>query len=82
MLGLHVKLPRTGHVLLVSDAIYTAENYGPPERYPGVVHDTVGWQRTVTRIRRLAAELGAQVWFGHDAKQFATLTKATEGHYD
>jgi N-acyl homoserine lactone hydrolase len=81
MLGLHVHLPQTGHVLLVSDAVYTAENYGPPERYPGVVYDTVGWKRTATRIRRLAEELGAQVWFGHDAKQFGTLIKATQGCY-
>jgi glyoxylase-like metal-dependent hydrolase (beta-lactamase superfamily II) len=81
MLGLHVTLPETGHVLLVSDAVYTSDNYGPPERYPGVVYDTIGWQRTVTRIRRLAADLGAQVWFGHDAKQFATLIKAPAGVY-
>jgi glyoxylase-like metal-dependent hydrolase (beta-lactamase superfamily II) len=81
MLGLHVQLPETGHVLLVSDAIYTAENFGPPERYPGVVYDTIGWQRTVARIRRMASELDAQVWFGHDAAQFATLVKAPGGCY-
>lgn len=81
MLGLHVHLPRTGHVLLVSDALYTAENYGPPERAPGVVYDTIGWQKTTARIRRLATELGAQVWFGHDAQQFETLVKSHQGCY-
>jgi N-acyl homoserine lactone hydrolase len=81
MLGLHVHLPQTGHLLLVSDAIYTAENYGPPERVPGVVYDTIGWQKTTARIRRLATELGAQVWFGHDAQQFATLVKSHQGCY-
>lgn len=81
MLGLHVDLPEAGHVLLVSDAIYTADNFGPPARYPGVVFDTVGWARTTARIRRMAEELGAQVWFGHDAQQFTTLIKSTEGCY-
>lgn len=82
MLALHVHLPITGHVLLVSDAIYTSENYGPPERSPGVLYDSVGWARTTARIRRMATELNAQVWFGHDAAQFEHLIKSQDGFYE
>ncbi len=35
--------------------------------------------RTVRRIQALAADTGAAVWFGHDAEQFATVRKATQG---
>jgi hypothetical protein len=35
MLGLHVQLPSTGGIILASDAIYCAANYGPPVRPQG-----------------------------------------------
>jgi len=33
------------------------------------------------RIRGLRAR-GAQIWYGHDPRQFATLRKSTEGAYE
>jgi glyoxylase-like metal-dependent hydrolase (beta-lactamase superfamily II) len=81
MLGLHVRLRKTGGVILASDAIYSAVNFGPPERLPGVVYDTLGWKRTLRRFKWLAQQTDSQVWFGHDANQFAGLTKSTEGFY-
>ncbi|MBX6323840.1 MAG: N-acyl homoserine lactonase family protein [Rhodospirillaceae bacterium] len=82
MLGLQVALRSQPGVLLVSDACYTAENYGPPTRLPGFLHDSLGFMRTLERIRVLARESGASVWFGHDAAQFETLRKSTEGFYE
>jgi glyoxylase-like metal-dependent hydrolase (beta-lactamase superfamily II) len=73
MLGLKVDLPKTGPVLIVSDAIYCRENYGPPVRPSGIMHDRIGYLRTIERIRRIADRCGAQVWFGHDPEQFSTL---------
>lgn len=81
MLGLQVSLRSEPGVFLVSDACYTAENYGPPAKLPGISYDTLGITRTVQRIRALASDTGYAVWFGHDANQFATIRKATEGHY-
>ncbi|GMA62736.1 hypothetical protein GCM10025859_31760 [Alicyclobacillus fastidiosus] len=34
MLGLQVSLPEYGNIILASDAIYTAESYGPPVKPP------------------------------------------------
>lgn len=82
MLGLHVRLRAQSEVLLVSDACYTSENFGPPYRSSGINHDSVGSERTVRRIRSLAEARKAEVWFGHDAAQFETLRKATEGWYE
>ena len=39
MLGLHIRLPETGGIILTSDAIYYATNYGPPVRPQGVIYD-------------------------------------------
>jgi len=84
MLGLMVTLRSQPGVILCSDACYTAENYGPKARQPGISYDSLGIMRTVRRIQALAADTGAAVWFGHDADQFATVRKATqgEGYYE
>lgn len=80
MLGLAVDLPRTGPVLLVSDAIYGRENYGPPVKPSGFMYDRIGYLRTIERIRRLAGRSGAKVWFGHDPQQFAELRRGADGY--
>jgi N-acyl homoserine lactone hydrolase len=82
MLALQVSLRSQTGVFLVSDACYTAENYGPPARQPGISYDTLGITRTVQRIRAMAADTGYDVWFGHDAAQFSTFRKSTEGYYE
>jgi len=82
MLGLHVRLPKSGDILLVSDAVYCAENFAPHFRPPGSLQDAAGWEHTARHIAALAERLRAQVWFGHDATQFATLRHARDGYYD
>ncbi|GEN82860.1 N-acyl homoserine lactonase AiiB [Sporosarcina luteola] len=82
MLGLHINMPDTGGIILASDAIYTAESYGPPIKPPGIIYDSVGYNATVERIRRLATETNSDVWFGHDPVQFKSFRKSTEGYYE
>ncbi|MCP8969861.1 AhlS family quorum-quenching N-acyl homoserine lactonase [Ectobacillus ponti] len=82
MLGLHVQMPETGGIILASDAIYTAESFGPPVKPPGIIYDSLGYNSTVEKIRRIAKETNSQVWFGHDAAQFQTFRKSTDGHYE
>ncbi|CAN5200922.1 N-acyl homoserine lactonase AiiB [soil metagenome] len=81
MIGLEVSLRSEPGVILVSDACYTAENYGPAKQ-PGISYDSLGIARTVRRIKALAGDTGFTVWFGHDAPQFATVRKSTEGYYE
>lgn len=78
LLGLLVELPESGPVLIATDAIYSAVNFGPPTRPAGVIYDRIGYLRTIERIRRLARSTGAQIWFGHDPAQFQTLRKGVE----
>jgi len=82
MLGLQVSLRSEPGVILVSDACYTADNYGPPAKQPRISYDSVGISRTVQRIKALASDSGYTIWYGHDANQFASVRKATEGHYE
>ena len=79
MLGLQVSLRSQPGVILASDACYTAENYGPKAKQPGISYDSLGIMRTVRRIQALAGDTGAAVWFGHDIEQFASVRKATSG---
>ncbi|MDR7314653.1 N-acyl homoserine lactonase family protein [Brevibacillus nitrificans] len=82
MLGLHVELPGTGGIILASDAVYSAENYGPPIKIPGIIYDSVGFTSTVERIKAYAERTNSQVWFGHDNDQFKKFIKSTEGFYE
>lgn len=81
VLALKVDLEKTGTVIITSDAVYCSENY-EQEREPGVIYDTVGWRRSLKYIKKVAKDSNAQVWFGHDRKQFDTLVKAQGGYYE
>lgn len=82
MLGLHVQLPEKGNIILASDAIYCSENFGPPVKPPGIIYDSLGYVKTVERIRRIAQETQSEIWFGHDSEQFKSFRKSTEGYYE
>lgn len=82
MLGLLVELPKSGNFLLVSDALYTGDNLGPPVKLPGLVYDTLGYAATAKYIAKYASEHNAKIIFGHDKMQFSTLIKSTEGFYE
>ena len=68
-------------MILTSDAGYCSDNYNEM-RVPGVVLDSVGWAKSCRRIKKLARESRAQVWFGHDMAQFRTLKTAPQFYYD
>jgi glyoxylase-like metal-dependent hydrolase (beta-lactamase superfamily II) len=82
MMGLRVDLPNTGTIILPSDTVNTAENFGPPILYPGLAYDTRGYYKTVCRIAELAKQTNAQVWFSHDAAHYKSLITSDKGYYD
>lgn len=82
MLALRADLERSGSFLLVSDALYSSENFGPPVRMPGIVYDTVGYARTAKVIEKYAREHNCRLLFGHDPEQFAALKKSPDAYYD
>ena len=81
-LGLFLELPKSGNKLLISDVIYSSENIGPPVREPGRCMDMAAWRKHVEEVPKLAKELNAEIWFGHDLAQFEKLIKSTEGCYE
>ncbi|MDN7227515.1 N-acyl homoserine lactonase family protein [Planococcus liqunii] len=82
LLGLHIDLPGEGGVILASDAVYSAENYGPPVKIPGIIYDSLGYLSAVEKIKKYAERTNSQVWYGHDSKQFRSFIKSTEGFYE
>ncbi|WP_239709469.1 MULTISPECIES: N-acyl homoserine lactonase family protein [unclassified Mammaliicoccus] len=82
MIGLEVETQELGTLILASDAIYTAESMGDNLKPPGILYDSIGWARSVEKIKRLAKEKDAQIWFGHDGNQFEGFRKSTDGYYE
>ena len=82
MLGLEVALADSGYIILASDAAYSAINYGPPAMPSKFMQFPELTMRTLENIRKRAVKKSAQVWFGHDEAQFASLRQSTEGWYE
>jgi N-acyl homoserine lactone hydrolase len=82
MLGLLVELPKTGNIILTSDAVYCADNIGPPIRLPGIVRDPEGYKKILFQLHKISREYNAKMWYGHDMQQFNQLIKSDEGYYD
>lgn len=82
MIGLEVETQELGTLILASDAIYTAESMGDILKPPGILYDSIGWAKSVEKIKRLAKEKDAQIWFGHDGNQFEGFRKSTDGYYE
>lgn len=84
LLALLLELPGHGQLLLASDVCYARPNLGPPATLPGTtsVFDSLGMLQSARRLSRLADELAADIWFGHDPDQYATLRKAPDGFYE
>jgi glyoxylase-like metal-dependent hydrolase (beta-lactamase superfamily II) len=79
--GLYVELPKSGNFLFTADALYRSENLGPPVRIPGLIFDSLSYVKSAELIAKYAAEHKAQIIFGHDKRQFATL-KTSPAFYD
>ena len=72
ILGLVAHL-ESGVYIFPSDAVYTTRNYGPPEATPGIIYDTLGFRRSIAKLRRLEKKYNASLIFPHDGDQFKTL---------
>lgn len=82
MVAMRVDLERSGRFLLVQDAIYFEENIKPEIQAPGICYDSLGYKRTAKFLLEYARKYGCTIWYGHDIRQYGTLTKSHEGFYD
>lgn len=75
-------LPDEGTKIFTSDAVYMRDSWGPPAVGAAIVWNNLAWLDSVEKLRRIAEEKEAQVFFGHDADQAAhEIRWAPEGHY-
>ncbi|NDL59335.1 N-acyl homoserine lactonase family protein [Phytoactinopolyspora mesophila] len=80
-MSLRVDCPDSGTKIFTSDAVYLAESWGPPAVGAAIVWDNLKWLESVEKLRRIVEETNAEVIFGHDPDQAATLPFAPAGHY-
>lgn len=74
--SLLVRLPASGPMLFTFDAVYTAALWQADELGRGAEPEQA--RASMDRLRRVAAETGAQVVFGHDPEQWASLRHAPD----
>jgi len=78
-LGLMVRLNNTGTIICTSDAAYCKQNFGPPARMSGVLHDSISYMKSIEKIRKLQNIHNATIIFGHDQQQYENdLRKSPE----
>ena len=82
VLGLVLHFKNSGTIILPSDALYMAENFGPPPREPGIFDDSVAWRASVRKIAILKKKYKATILYPHDWKQFTTEMKLAPDYYD
>ncbi len=70
ILGLVVHLKNSGTIICPSDGIPTRMNYGPPPRMPGEIYDSLGFERTIKKVRNLQRMYNAQIFYSHDNEQY------------
>lgn len=63
-------------LLFPSDAVYTADNYGPPPVSPRSPYHREQLLQSICRVRELADALDAQVIFSHDDRLWQRLPHA------
>jgi N-acyl homoserine lactone hydrolase len=78
ILGLVVHLENEGTLIFPSDALYTKENYGPPTKMSGIVHDSVAFRDSIEKIRAVQKRYNARIMFSHDLLLFKTLKVAPQ----
>lgn len=79
MLVLEVELADTGTVILASDAAFNEVYYRQQRSAPKLSVDAVGYLNGIQTIEYLARKKHAQVWLGHDMRQFSELQKINAG---
>lgn len=77
-MGLVVRTEHTGTALFPSDAIYNAENFGPPAVLPGMCARPDEYESSIEKCRSIALKEHGTIFFSHDVHAFATWKKSPE----
>lgn len=66
----------TGTWIFPSDSVYTRRNYGPPIIRPGILYDSLGFDKSIQKLYRLEKKYNARFIFPHDPVSLAELKLA------
>lgn len=58
-----------GNYLFPNDACGSRLNYGPPAKLPGIIYDSLGFDRCIKKLRALEKRYDAKMIFSHDLKE-------------
>ncbi|MDO4271305.1 MAG: MBL fold metallo-hydrolase [Eubacteriales bacterium] len=61
----------SGNYLFPNDACSSRLNYGPPAKPTAIMYDSLGFDKSVRRLRRLEREYNAKLIFSHDLEEDA-----------
>jgi N-acyl homoserine lactone hydrolase len=76
ILGIVLQLANHGTVILPSDALYMAKNFGPPPQVPGIIYDTLSFYKSAAIVNRLQTASRATIFYPHDPEQMSQLRYA------
>ena len=71
-------LEKDGTLIFPQDGIYTKENYGPPAKASGIMHDSAAYYDSIEKVRGLEKKYNAKVMFAHDMTFFQGIKHAPE----
>lgn len=77
VLGLVAHL-ENGTYIFPSDAINVRGNYGPPARPCGQLYDSLGFFKSIEKVRKIAEKYDAKIMYSHDIEVFNEFKKAPE----
>jgi N-acyl homoserine lactone hydrolase len=80
-MSLRVDLPEDGTKIFTSDAVYLRDSWGPPAAGAAIVWNNLAWLESVEKLRKIADETNAEVFFGHEPDQVQDVRWAPREFY-
>lgn len=68
VLGMLLEL-ESGYYLFPNDACGSSMNYGPPAKQPGIIYDSLGFERCMRKLYEIRKKYDAKLIFSHDFQQ-------------
>lgn len=76
VIGMRIETEESGTYIFCSDACYSALNFEPPTKLPGLVMDPEGYVQNMERIRAMKEKYKARIVYAHDVEDFLKWEKS------
>lgn len=78
ILGIVVKLKKSGVIIFPQDAVNTSKNFTIPPKLSSIIYDNLAYFNSIEKVRSIANKYNAKVMFSHEMEFFKTLKLAPE----